>query len=92
MSEISSHKHEENIEYHNYMMYNWTVTYLLYGGRGDANTEAATADGRNDFARRVTAENESAGGAVLLHGATQSMLRVLRQSVHFGDENDWNIQ
>ena len=39
-------------------------------------------DGVDDFAGGVAAEDEAAGGGVLLHGAAESVLGVLGQLIH----------
>ena len=58
------------------------MTYLLNGGCGNPDPEAAAADGRDDLASGVAAEDDSAGGHVLLHCPPESMLGIFSKSVH----------
>ena len=69
--------------------------YLVIGGSGDSQAQAATLDGRNDFTGGVAAEDQSTGGHVLLHGPAQGVLCILCQLVHlsqyhhYTEEEEW---
>ena len=41
-------------------------------------------DGVDDLAGGVAAEDEAAGGGVLLHGATEGVLGIFGQLIHLG--------
>ena len=61
--------------------------YLKGRRRGDADAETATADGRNDATAVLAAQQQTTAARELLHRATETRLRVSRETVDFV-END----
>ena len=71
------------------------ITHVQYAGdlvvgRGrDADGQTPTPDGRDHLAAAVGHQYDTAGGHVLLHGAAQPVLGVLRQPVRLSHYNNW---
>ena len=55
---------------------------------GDPDGQASAADGRDDLTGGVAAEDQPAGGHVLLHGSPEGVLGIFSQSVHFRQQNN----
>ena len=66
--------------------------YLVLRRCGHAYTETATADGGDDLAGGVADQDEATRGHVLLHGATQCVLRVTRQAVNLHQHHHCTTQ
>lgn len=60
---------------------------LLVGGRGHSHAQATRTDRRNDAGGAVDAQDDPAGGHVLLHGATEGVLGVLGEFVDLGQDD-----
>ena len=58
------------------------TAHLQQRRRADADAQAAAADGRDDAAAVLAAEDQAAAARVLLHRAAQTRLRVAREVVH----------
>lgn len=63
--------------------------YFIVCGSSNSHAQTPTLDGRDDFTGGGTAEDESAGGHVLLHGPAESMLGILCQLVHLSQHNHY---
>lgn len=57
-------------------------SHLFCARQRNSNRQTTAPNWPDDFGSRGGAENESAGGHVLFHRPTQSVLGILRQSVH----------
>jgi len=61
---------------------------LLYARRRDSDQQTSTPDWRDDVACAVGEQDEAQVRAVLLHGATESGLRIACEVVGFVDHDD----
>lgn len=68
-----------------YYYYYWDTSCpscLFCAGQGNSDSQTSAPDGPNDLWGGGRAQDETAGGHVLFHRPSQSMLGIFRESVH----------
>jgi len=68
------------------------TTHLIHSRRSHSDDQATAPDGRDHFTCWVTAQNQSTGAHVFLHGTPEGVLSILSQTINLRQQDNYKIE